>query len=76
MYFMLIFNFLCTTLFNHILCELNAKVDEYSKEALSLPIGAMGLYELLDKEETNSMEFQFQLFFVLLLLKIFETSAC
>jgi hypothetical protein len=48
--------------FNHILCELNVKADELSKEALSLPVGAMGLYEFWMRRP-NSMEFQFYTLF-------------
>jgi hypothetical protein len=38
--------------------ELNFKVDELSKEALSLPTGAFGYYEFMDGEETKAMEFR------------------
>jgi hypothetical protein len=45
--------------FCHIYREINGKVDVLSKEALSLPVGALGFYEFIDNEETKSMEFQF-----------------
>jgi hypothetical protein len=45
--------------FNHLYRELNVKVDTLSKEDLSLPVGALGLYEFVDGEEVESMEFQF-----------------
>jgi ribonuclease HI len=43
--------------FSHILRELNKKVDELSKEALSLPVGAFGLYKFFEGVETKAMEF-------------------
>ena len=43
--------------FSHILRKLNGKVNELSKEALSLPPGAFGLYEFIDGEEIKAMEF-------------------
>jgi len=45
--------------FCHILGELNVKVDELSKEALSLPVGVLGVYEFIEGEEVESMKFQF-----------------
>jgi hypothetical protein len=45
--------------FNHILRKINSKIDELSKEALSLPKGAFGLYEFIDGEEIEAMEFCF-----------------
>jgi hypothetical protein len=44
--------------FHHILRELNAKVDEISKEALQLKRGAFGHYEYFDGTETKAMEFR------------------
>jgi len=32
-----------------------------SKEDLTLPVGVLGLYEILDNEETKAMEFWFQI---------------
>jgi hypothetical protein len=43
--------------FRHIYREPNGKFDELSKEALSLPIGALGFYEFINGEETEAMEF-------------------
>jgi hypothetical protein len=38
--------------FSHILHELNQKYDEISKEDLTFPIGAFGLYQFHDGVET------------------------
>jgi hypothetical protein len=43
--------------YNHIFRELNEKSNSLSKEALSLPMGALGFYEFLDNEEKKYMEF-------------------
>ena len=45
--------------FCHILQELNGKADELSKEALSLTPGAFCIYEFIDGEEIEAMEFHF-----------------
>jgi len=45
--------------FIHIRRELNEKVDELSKESMSLPVGALGFYEFIDGEDIDSMEFCF-----------------
>jgi hypothetical protein len=47
--------------FNHIFRDLDKKVDSLSKEDLTLPVGVLGLYEILDNEETKAMEFWFQI---------------
>jgi hypothetical protein len=45
--------------FIHIHRELNEKVDELSKESMSLLVGALGFYEFIDGEDLDSMEFCF-----------------
>jgi ribonuclease HI len=45
--------------FQHILRELNCKVDELSKEALQLQRGAFSFYEYFDGTKTKAMEFRF-----------------
>jgi hypothetical protein len=44
--------------FSHILRELKEKVDELSKDALSLPIGSFGYYEFIEAKEVQAMEFR------------------
>jgi hypothetical protein len=44
--------------FNHILQELNDKVDSLSKEALQFLLGAFGYYEFMEGEEIKAMEFK------------------
>jgi ribonuclease HI len=43
--------------FSHILCELNQKVDEFFKQALTFHVGAFRLYEVYDGVQTKAMEF-------------------